>query len=138
MALYSNGSPQPTSAANSPPKTVNGRGIKRRQLSRFQRVLWAAGCITGAVLLRPSIEQACQLFDVPKELVRKHLRARNGNGVRLRSNGHAETLADHIARSSAAERLEAARALGVNQVWDEMVLPIIAAERAATEANSTA
>src|SRR5262249_11755765 len=52
-------------------------------------------------------------------------------------NGHAETLAEHIARSSPTERLAAARIVGAAELWDSMIEPGVALERAATEANST-
>jgi hypothetical protein len=42
----------------------------------------------------------------------------------------AETLAAHLARSTAAERLEAARSYGIEHLWDEMISPLIAADRA--------
>jgi hypothetical protein len=131
MALYSNGSRTPTSPAPLPtPKTINGRGIKRRQLDRFQRAHLAADCVTGEVWLRHSIEQACLLFDVSRTLVRKHLRARKGNGTKPRSSGHAETLAEHIARSTPTERLAAARIIGPAELWDSMISPVVSDERA--------
>jgi hypothetical protein len=119
------------------PKTVNGRGLKRRRLSRYQRAHWAADCVTGTVSLRPSIEQACLLFDVPRALVRKYLKARNGHNGKHR-NGYAETLADHITRCSPAERLEAGRKVGVGVIWDTMIIPALVEERAASENPTTA
>jgi hypothetical protein len=44
------------------------------------------------------------------------------------------TLADHLVRSSAEERVEAARAFGVDRVWDSMIAPVIAEERASQQA----
>jgi len=84
-------------------------------------------------LLRPSIEQACLLFAVPRQVLSKHLHARNGNGKRRPKPVTGESLVDHLMRSTPVERLEAARALGPEVVWDEMVLPLIAIERAAAE-----
>jgi hypothetical protein len=57
---------------------------------------------------------------------------RNGKPKRS-SSKDTETLAEHIARSSLAERIEAARALGVHIVWDTMVAPVIATEQTAAE-----
>jgi hypothetical protein len=42
----------------------------------------------------------------------------------------AESLADHIARSSPTERIEAARTVGVDVIWDSMIAPVIATDRA--------
>jgi hypothetical protein len=40
------------------------------------------------------------------------------------------SLAELLANSSPAERIEAARALGVDVVWDTMIMPIVADEKA--------
>ena len=61
--------------------------------------------------------------------------ARRANGY---GNGHGkprngETLAEHIARSSSAERVEAARTVGIDALWDSMILPVIAAKQASAE-----
>jgi hypothetical protein len=36
-----------------------------------------------------------------------------------------ETLAQHIARSTLAERIEAVRVVGVDNLWDSMLAPIV-------------
>src|SRR5262245_31607039 len=54
------------------------------------------------------------------------------------ARSHAETLAEHIARSSPTERLAAARIIGPAELWDSMISPVVSDERTATEANSTA
>jgi hypothetical protein len=36
-----------------------------------------------------------------------------------------ETLDEHYARSSAAQKLEAARKIGARVIWDEMVNPLV-------------
>jgi hypothetical protein len=46
---------------------------------------------------------------------------------------HRETLAEHIARSSPAERMRAGREIGIDVIWDTMISPIIDAERATAE-----
>lgn len=114
------------------PRTINGRGIKRRRLSRHQRVDLAADCVTGAVLLRPSIEQASQLFDVPKGLVRKHLKPHNGNG-RAKPK---PPLAVLLRESTSAELVEAARTLGIGVIWDRMIEPVLDEERGVMSGSS--
>jgi hypothetical protein len=123
-----------TPADASPPRPattriINGKGLKHRRGTVYQRTRLAADCVYGAALLRPSIEQACLLFAVPRRLLVRYLRARNGNGgsADLRKR---ETLAEHIARSSSVERIEAARAIGIDVVWDEMIAPIVSEDRA--------
>jgi len=143
-APYTNGRPQPTSAASpATPKTINGRGFHRRRLNRVQRANLGADVLVGAVSLKPSLEQISLIFNVPRYELSRRVKFRRefaakhpgdprfsgsavGNG---RSNGHAETLADHIARSSAAERLEAARIIGPAELWDSMISPVVSEER---------
>jgi len=50
----------------------------------------------------------------------------NSAGTPQRPDG--ETLAERLARSTPAELQEAARAMGVDAVWDRMILPIIAGD----------
>jgi len=151
MALYSNGSPQPASAANSTPKTVNGRGLHRRRLNRAQRANLGVDVLVEAVLFKPSIEQVALIFNVPRHELGRRLKLRHefaakhpelvrgnprfGNG---RSNGHTETLADHIGRCSPAEWLEAGRKVGPAVIWDTMISPVLAEEVAASETHTTA
>jgi len=138
MTLKCNGAPLPSSAVTPPTKTINGRGIKHRRLDHHQLAHLAADCVTGAVPFQPSIEQACLLFGVPRALVRKHLKARNGSG----GNGGAKpkhTLADRLRESTPGELIAAARALGIDVIWDRMIAPVVVEERAAVETiNDTA
>jgi hypothetical protein len=64
-----------------------------------------------------SVEESNKVFVHERPLI-----GRNGNGQR---NGHGESLAEHLVRSSPAERVAAGRALGVAAVWDEMIAPVI-------------
>jgi hypothetical protein len=133
--VFSPGTPadaSPPRPATTPVPIINGRGIKHRHATVYQRAHLAAACVTGAALLRPSAEQASRVFAVPRRLLAKHLRARNRNGG---GNGSrkSESLAEHIARSSAAERVEAARVYGIERVWDEMISPLVAADRVVAE-----
>jgi hypothetical protein len=119
-----------TVGSTRPVRPINGRGLKHLKLDVYQRANLAADCVSGVTPLQPSIEQARLLFDVPRSLLSKHLHARNGNG----SNGKRkpkpttpESLAEHFLRVTPAERLEAARIIGVDAVWDEMIAPLIAA-----------
>jgi hypothetical protein len=46
-----------------------------------------------------------------------------------RRNGHGESLAEHFARCTEAERTEAARAIGIDVVWDTMISPVVSEDR---------
>jgi hypothetical protein len=125
MSLLSHGSPQPTSAA---PRRVTGQYIAKAHLTRRQRVKLAVALSKGAAVVAPlTVKQAAAVMKVSMFGVSK---ARH-NGKR--ANGH-ESLAEHIARSTAAERLEAARSYGVDRLWDTMIAPVIAEERASQQA----
>jgi hypothetical protein len=132
MRAYINGPPSAASTTTTtPPQIATGRYLAKAHLSRRQRARYAAALSTGTVRAYPlTIQQAASIMKVP---VLDVSRARR-NGKRAstgRSNGHAETLADHIARSSAAERLAAARVIGPAALWDSMISPIVDEDRAA-------
>ena len=142
-APYTNGRPQPTSAASpATPKTINGRGFHRRRLNRVQRANLGADVLVGAVSFKPSLEQISLIFNVPRYELSRRVKFRREFAAKYpmdpRFRGHEETLAQHIARSSPTERLAAARIIGPSELWDSMVLPVISDERAATENNSMA
>jgi hypothetical protein len=131
MALRYNGSPQPTSAAHQ--HHITGQYLARAHLTRRQRTRLAAELANGAAVLSPpTVKQAAALarvsvFDVSKA-------RRNGKHSNRRSNGHEETLAAHMERTSPAEWQSAARIYGVDRIWDQMIAPVIAEERANQQA----
>jgi hypothetical protein len=121
-----------------PNSVVNGRGIRHRHLTRYQRAHLAADLATGALMLYPlGASDACRLLNASPVLVREHLnKARRADKPHNGGNGNsvsasAETLAEHLVRSTPAERSAAATVLGAATVWDEMIVPLIAADRAA-------
>jgi len=129
MALRYNGSPQATSAAHVPAH-VTGQYLARAHLNRKQRARIAGDLANGTAAIFPlTIRQAAALARVPVlDVSRTRLNGKPRNG---RTNGHAETLAEHIARSSAPERLDAARVIGPAELWDTMISPVVSEERAA-------
>jgi hypothetical protein len=131
-APYTNGSRAPASTT-----TLTGQYVARAHLTRKQRARLAADLSTGAAVIVPvTVKQAAMLVRVPVlDVSQARRNGKHGNG---RSNGHEETLAEHIARSSPTERLAAARIIGVGELWDSMISPVVSDERTATEANSTA
>ena len=125
MAQYSNGTPRPTSAAH----LVTGQYLARAHLNRRQRARLAADLANGAAAIHPlTVKQAAALARVPVSRTRFNGKPRvKSNG---QSNGHAETLAMHIARSSPTERLAAARIIGPAELWDSMISPVVSEDRA--------
>jgi hypothetical protein len=127
MALFNHGKPGPSSPANSVQHfTGHQLAYALRGKSAAARVKLAATCSVGIAIYHPTDKQRAALFRVSAFRLN---RARNGNKKR---NGNG-SLAEHLINATPAERIEAAKALGVDQVWDQMVLPIITEERAAAE-----
>jgi hypothetical protein len=104
--------------------TILGRGVNHRKPNQHQRAHWAADAVTGARPFVPSCEQACVMFGVPRYVLTRHLKARRqfaeqhselaGNGKAGDSNG----LLTALQESSPAERVTAARAFGIDTIWD--------------------
>jgi hypothetical protein len=121
---------------------LNGRGIAHRKLDRGQLAELACDVVSGQRLFVPSHEQACDLFNVPRPVLREHLKARrefaarhpevvvengNGNGgsvllAALRESTErgdvARAVGELLLRLSPAARVETARAVGVDWIWD--------------------
>src|SRR5262245_39466555 len=93
--------------------TVNGRGIKHRKLDREGRVYLAAAVVSGARPFTPSFDQASLIFDVPRHLISECVKT-HSEWFRTWNGHREETLAEHLARSTPAELIEAARARGID------------------------
>jgi len=122
--------------ASAPPRAtyITGQFLARNKWSAGHRALLAVSILEEQVDPRPlCATQVAMLCRVP--LSRVYRARRNGNGHRGNGNGHrtTESLADHIARSTFAERLEAARTVGVDVIWDTLIEPIISPEKTAAK-----
>jgi len=118
-----------TSTSERPVRRVSR--LARARLNRKQRAELAAALADGALeIFPPTAKQAVMLVAVP---VVEVTRVRRNGKPKRSAPRTTETLAEHIARSSPAERIEAARTVGVDLVWDTMVAPVVATERAAAE-----
>jgi hypothetical protein len=68
----------------------------------------------------------CLAFGVSPPTILKAVRELgNGAGGNGKPKGRAARLAEHLLRSTPGERRKAARVLGPNVIWDEMVEPLI-------------
>ena len=140
--------------SNGSATVLNGRGIAHRKLDQDQRAELAADVVTGARPFLPSYGQVSLLFNVPTPVLRQHVKARrefaarhpemvaeNGNG---NANGAAALLAaltdaersevvravgELLLRLSPADRIETARRVGVDWIWDNLIAPVVQAER---------
>ena len=131
-----------TTLLNGSATIINGRGINHRKLDQDERAELATDAVTGARPFVPSCDQACLVFNVPRRVLTKHLKARRastaqhsqtvGDGKTENGNGNGngtDALAAALRALSPAERLEVSRALGLGWVWDEMISPGLEIER---------
>jgi hypothetical protein len=92
---------------------ITGRAVAHGKRTARQRAILAADLVSGRVILTPwTITQATVVCGVSYPLIAAAL-------------GRGETLAQHFARCSEAELLAAAREIGVDRVWDEMIAPTL-------------
>lgn|SRR5215467_7177659 len=94
---------------------VSGRGIRRRKLSREQRIRLAADLVSRTAQLDPSIAQSAALLSVAPTDVSKELRARAAAREAKRAT---LVLIDGWNDASEIEREDAVRMIGVADVWD--------------------
>jgi hypothetical protein len=112
---------------------VTGQYVAKAHMGRWQRARLAADLTHGTAAVFPlTVKQAAAVARVPVFDVT----AARRNGKRSNGNGHhdAESLAAHLGRATPDELVAAARMLGINRVWDEMISPILSEERASQEA----
>jgi hypothetical protein len=108
-------------AGSTPTRTA--RGYLGHHLPTEERAaLAAAHYDEGWPIVAPTLAQVAFAYRVSVAAV---LQARNGH------KRPEPTLAEHFANSSLAERIAAAKALGVDVVWDTMVLPLVGNGKAA-------
>jgi hypothetical protein len=112
---------RPTATHNKPRRGYCGHKRPTRDRARMAADVYDA----GQPIARPTLAQAAFAYRVPLAAV---LRARNGHNKKTQP-----TLAEHLANATPAERVEAARAIGVDRVWDEMILPLVGGNGKAPE-----
>jgi hypothetical protein len=96
---------------------ISGRSIRRRKLTRRQRVKLAADLVSGEVHLDPALKHTCELLQVPAAEVRTELKTR----AAARENGQRiSTLIKAWDAASELEREAAIHSIGVAAVWDRL------------------
>jgi hypothetical protein len=126
---------------------ISGRRVAHLKRTAVYRAFLAADLVRGQVVLRkPTIGQVAQLLKVSptyiqaalKSDIYKRLSVVHGCEPLIQSEPKAkpaspfagssrwsESLAEHLARSTAAERAAAAREVGADVVWDDMIMPTV-------------
>jgi hypothetical protein len=96
---------------------ISGRGLRRRRLSRQDRVRLAADVIAREAQLDLSIRQASDLLGVAATKVGAELRAR---AAAQEAEKATSLLIEAWEAASALEREQAIRTIGVDVVWDAL------------------
>src|SRR5262249_20457404 len=123
-----------TAQRSAPRYPVRAQFLARaNRLTRLQRANLAAALSTGTAVAYPLT--AAQSAAVARATLADVTKARR-NGTPSKPRRSRESLAEHIRRSSLAERLEAARAVGIDVIWDTMISPVIASEVADINTNA--
>jgi hypothetical protein len=84
---------------------------------------------------RPTLKMLARLVGLSPQCLYQVRFRRRHNGADRKSNGGnghqpQPSLAEHLANATPEERLEAARAYGIEHIWDEMISPLVATDRA--------
>jgi len=106
-----------TSDVNDPSYHISGRGLRRRKLSRTERVRLAADLASGQLHLHPSLAQVSQLVGMAAAKVREELKARAA-AREIDQHLPVTALIEAWDRASEHEREAAIRSIGVAGVWD--------------------
>src|SRR5262249_6797487 len=107
---------KPTNVNGNTPH-VSGRGIRRRKLSREQRIRLAADLVNREAQVDLSIGQSAALLSVAPADVSKELRSRAATREAKQAT---VTLINAWDDASETEREEAVRAIGVADVWETL------------------
>jgi hypothetical protein len=125
--LYNPSTVIPTPNGN--PTKRSGASIARRYVNKpWRRVMDAAAWVNGDLILeKPTITQAAEIFGVPaSKIVREleNIKLDDEAHANVTSNG-ATNIIDAYESATPAERLEAAKVIGVAEVWDNMIASVI-------------
>jgi hypothetical protein len=122
---------------DSPARRVTGRNLAHAHRSTVERALAAADLHVGrAVLVAPTVLQAASLLCVCRPYVTAACRIVDDQAARTAvlsgrvslldaTKAGTGTLAEHFARSTPDEWLEAARVIGPAVIWDHMIAPLV-------------
>ena len=116
---------------------ITGRNIAHGKRNAIRRAFLAADLVCGRVrFVRWTVRQAAAITGVCEQYVAAAVAVGDDRNSRIDIlTGHRplipppskelESLADHFSRSTAAERIAAARKIGAGVIWDAMVAPLI-------------
>jgi hypothetical protein len=121
-----------TTHPNGSATVLNGRGLRKRQLDQAQRANLAADVLLGLVTFQLSLEQAALVFHVPRYALARCVKVRRKFAAAHPEAAAGNGLLTALRGSTAPERLAAARAFGIDAVWDTLIVPVLREDKAAS------
>jgi hypothetical protein len=113
---------------------ISGKRVAHLKHGAKRRAIWAADYIRGHVrLTEPTVLQASALFKVSPTYIEAALKVVDDGRRLMVLKGYqplippkpkSESLASRLARATPAERIAAARKVGIEAIWDSMIVPL--------------
>jgi hypothetical protein len=95
------------------PVTLTGRNVAHSHRTTHDRIALVKQLVSGEAVISPlTYGQACKILGISFQTV-------------WLAGRRPESLAEHYARASQAEKLEAACQIGVSKLWDELINPLV-------------
>src|SRR5262249_14429857 len=111
----------------SPEQPVSVRSLSHSNKTKSERAAIAARILDNRLAVCDlTVAQIAALCGTTPSTVRRHR-------ARRKSGRHKLTLADRLLRASPTERIEAARVVGAQMIWDTMIVPVCEEDRAPAE-----
>jgi len=98
--------------------TIHARTISASYWSAYKRANYAARWVRGLITMQPTIKLAADVFGASLPYTHKEMRVLDGIKP-------PNPIVSAYLNASAEQKLEAARVIGVDRVWDEMISPVV-------------
>ena len=101
-------------------RTIHARSISASKASwgAYERAHYAARWVRGLIAVQPTIKLAADVFGA--NLSYTHQELRSFDGIKPPN-----PIVSAYLNASLEQKLEAARVIGVDRVWDEMISPVV-------------
>jgi hypothetical protein len=105
--------------------TISGQTLAKHRWTKPERASLAARFMLGAVKIeRPTVRLAASLFGISPSLVHQELKQPEYRLDNFEPQA-VRDLVDAFKSATPAERLQAAKRIGVADLWDSMIAPAI-------------
>ncbi len=115
---------------------LSGSSLARKRRTYQERAFLGADLHLARVdLTRPTLRQVSRLVGVPRSAIAEAIAIIDDPDLRAAvlsgrlplhsAKRNSESLAEHLARSTPDEMIGAARAVGIDVIWDGMISPLL-------------